>query len=114
MSDLQEVARHDLSVTSLPPAPGGSLGPSPVVPHVTRPRGNTTCSRVPVGYFDQEGVSQLRGTLTQFSESIGGLETVLSSTETLSVPATGPYDFEKGLRTIMKLCVGFSPYLSVS
>ncbi|KAI9428628.1 pleiotropic drug resistance ABC transporter [Lactarius indigo] len=55
------------------------------------------------GYFDEEGVGQLRRTLTHLSEPALGPGTVFSeSSETLSVPATGPFDFEKTLRTIMK------------
>lgn len=108
MSDLQEVVRREQSVSSLRPAPESSqvIGPSPTFPQITRPRANTSCSsRVPVGYFDQEGVSQLRRTITNLSESARGRETVLSSSETLSVPATGPFDFEKTLRTIMRMYV---------
>lgn len=108
MSGLQEVAERDQSVTSLPPAPENAQGitPSPVVPQIKRARGHSTCSRVPVGYFDQEGVNQLRGTLTTLSETMVATGAVLSeSTETLSVPATGPFDFEKTLRNIMKMYV---------
>ena len=104
MSDLQEVARRDQSVSSLPPAPENLQvigNPSPIIPQITRDRGYSSCSHVPVGYFDQQGVSQLRRTLTHLHETEGGVE----STETLSVPTGGSFDFEKTLRTIMKLCV---------
>ena len=113
MSGLQEVARQ--SVSSLPPAPENAIigTPSPIVPQITRGRGHSTCSRVPVGYFDQEGVNQLRRTLTHLTETVGGPGT--ESSETLSVPATGPFDFEKTLRTIMKMyVVASAPYLSIS
>ncbi|KAI9464144.1 ABC-2 type transporter-domain-containing protein [Lactarius psammicola] len=96
MSDLQEVARRDQSASSLPPASEDAQvirPPSPIVPQITTPHGNSSHSRVSVGYFDREGVNQLRSTLTHLSGS---------RTETLSVPATGPFDFEKVLRTIMK------------
>ncbi|KAH9022164.1 pleiotropic drug resistance ABC transporter [Lactarius pseudohatsudake] len=108
MSDLQEVAQHDQSVSSLPLAPEDVevIGPrSPIVPRITRPHGNSSPSHDSVGHFDfdQEGVNQLRRTLTLHSESARGPGTVLSeSSETLSVPATGPFDFGKTLRTIMK------------
>ncbi|KAH9077823.1 ABC-2 type transporter-domain-containing protein [Lactarius deliciosus] len=106
MSDLQEVAQHDQSVSSLPLTPEDVdvIGPrSPIVPQITRPHGNSSRSHVSVGHVDQVGVNQLRRTLTYLSESAGGPGTVLSeSSETLSVPATGPFDFEKTLRTIMK------------
>ncbi|KAN0136953.1 ABC-2 type transporter domain containing protein [Lactarius tabidus] len=106
MSDLQEIARRDQSVSSLPPAPENVevIGrPSPIIPQIMRARGDS-CSHVPVGYFDQEGVSQLRRTLTHLSEAVGGPGAAISeSLETLSVPADGSFDFEKTLRTIMKL-----------
>ena len=107
MSDLQEVVRRDQSVSSLPLAPESSqiVGLSPIVTQAVRPLGTSSCSHVPVGYFDQEGVSKLRPTLTHLSESARGPETVLSSSETLSVPATGPFDFEKTLRNIMRMYV---------
>jgi hypothetical protein len=115
MSDLQEVARRDASVSSLPPAPENVqfIGhPSPIVPQITRARGDS-CSRVPVGYFDREGVSQLRRTLTHLSETVGGSGAVVSeSLETLSVPTDGSFDFEKALRTIMKLYVVVSAPIS--
>ncbi|KAH8987621.1 ABC-2 type transporter-domain-containing protein [Lactarius akahatsu] len=108
MSDLQEVAQRDQSVSSLPPAPEDAQVTDPplIAPPVTGPHGGSSGSHVPVGYFDEEGVGQLRRTLTHLSESAlgpGTPGTVLSeSCETLSVPATGPFDFEKTLRTIMK------------
>ncbi|SRR6266702_517356 len=106
MSDLQEVARRDQSVSFPPPAPENAqvVGPpSQIVPQIAKPHGDSSCSHVPVGYFDQEGIGQLRRTLTHLSESTRGPGTLPSeSLETLSVPATGPFDFEKALRTIMK------------
>ncbi len=106
MSDLQEVARRDQSASSLPLAlenPQVIGPPSPIVPQITTPHGNSSHSRVSVGYFDQEGVGQLRRTLTHLPGSAPDPGTVLSeSSETLSVPATGPFDFEKTLRAIMK------------
>ncbi|SRR6266702_419964 len=118
MSDLQEVARDNQSVSSLPPAPENAqvIGtPSPIVPQITRPHANSSCcSRVPVGYFDQEGVNQLRRTLTHLSESTRVPGSVLSeSVETLSVPATGPFDFEKTLRGIIKMYVVASAPISI-
>jgi hypothetical protein len=107
MSDLQEVARHGQSVSSLPLAPENAQvigSPSPIVPEITRHHANSSCSRVSLGHFDQEGVSQLRRTLTHLSESARGPGTVLSSesSETVFVPPTGPFDFEQTLRTVMK------------
>ncbi|KAH9045960.1 ABC-2 type transporter-domain-containing protein [Lactarius hengduanensis] len=106
MSDLQEVARRDQSVSSLPPAPENARvidPPSPVIQR-RRPHANSSCSHVPVGYFDQEGVNQLRRTLTHLSEATRVHGTTISeSTETVSVPTTGPFDFEKTLRNIMKM-----------
>ncbi|KAI9448645.1 ABC-2 type transporter-domain-containing protein [Russula earlei] len=103
MSDLQQqVAQRNPSVDSLPRAPDGApandVPSSPSVPHQTRPRAS---SRVTVGYFDQAGVDQLRRTLTRLSEAIPENERGLS-TETLSVPTTGPFDLEKTLRAIMR------------
>ncbi|KAH9171890.1 ABC-2 type transporter-domain-containing protein [Lactarius sanguifluus] len=107
MSDLQEVARRDQSVSSLPPAPENAQvidPPSPIVIQKRRPHANSSCSHVPVGYFDQEGVNQLRRTLTHLSEATRVHGTTISeSTETVSVPTTGPFDFEKTLRNIMKM-----------
>jgi hypothetical protein len=56
-----------------------------------------------MGYFDREGVEQLRHTLTHISETRPESINPLSS-EALSIPATGPFDFEKTLRLIMKKC----------
>jgi len=104
MSDIQRVAKNDPSVDSLPIAPENphSNEPSPSIPH--RIPGRGAGSRVTVGYFDREGVDQLRRTLTHISESRQQPLHALSS-ETLSVPSTGPFDFEKTLRVIMKKCV---------
>jgi ATP-binding cassette subfamily G (WHITE) protein 2 (SNQ2) len=105
MSDLQRVAKSDPSVDSLPIAPEipQSTEASPVIPH--RIPGRGAGSRVTVGYFDREGVDQLRRTLTQINESRPDHTSNAVSSETLSVPATGPFDFEKTLRVIMKKCV---------
>jgi hypothetical protein len=59
-------------------------------------------SRVTVGYFDRAGVDQLRHTLTHLSESREPDNLRALSSETLTVPATGPFDFERMLRTIMR------------
>ena len=104
--DIQRVAKNNTSVDSLPVAPENppSNEPSPSIPH--RVPGRGAGSRVTVGYFDREGVDQLRRTLTHISEA--RLEPALNavSSETLSVPAAGPFDFERTLRLIMKKCVG--------
>ena len=110
MSDLREITQRYQSFSSLPPAHESSQvihsSPiSPIVSQITRPHGNISFSRVSLGYFDEEDVSQLWRTLTHFSESARVPETALSSSETLSVPVTGPFDFEKALRTIIKMYV---------
>ncbi|KAI9464145.1 P-loop containing nucleoside triphosphate hydrolase protein [Lactarius psammicola] len=72
MAGLQEVARRDQSASSLPPAPEDVqiiCPPPPIVPQITRYHGNSSHSRVSMGYFDREGVNQLRSTLTHLSES---------------------------------------------
>jgi hypothetical protein len=102
MSDLERVAKRDESVDSLPAAPETSQPndvPSPPIPG--RPFGRAS-SRVTVGYFDRAGVDQLRQTLTRVSESRDPENLNALSSETLSVPATGPFDFERTLRNIMK------------
>jgi hypothetical protein len=110
MSDIQRVAKHDPSVDSLPIAPENPHAneASPSIPH--RVPGRGAGSRVTVGYFDREGVDQLRRTLTHVSEA--GQDPALNalSSETLSVPHTGPFDFEKTLRVIMKKCVVVLPH----
>ena len=105
MSEIQRVAKNDPSVDSLPVAPENppSNEPSPSIPH--RIPGRGAGSRVTVGYFDREGVDQLRRTLTHISESRQEPALNALSLETLSVPQTGPFDFEKTLRVIMKKCV---------
>jgi hypothetical protein len=105
MSDIQRVAKNDPSVDSLPIAPENppSNEPSPSIPH--RVPGRGAGSRVTVGYFDREGVDQLRRTLTNISESRQEPTLNALSLETLSVPATGPFDLERTLRLIMKKCV---------
>ncbi|KAI0298342.1 ABC-2 type transporter-domain-containing protein [Multifurca ochricompacta] len=104
MADLQQVSGRDPSVESLPRATRNTQfddSPSPVI---SQGRRRSICpppARVTMGYFDQEGVAQLRRTLTHLSETHP--ETFLTaSSETLSVPTTGPFDFEKTLRIIMK------------
>jgi ATP-binding cassette, subfamily G (WHITE), member 2, SNQ2 len=102
MADLQRAANNP-SVESLPEAPVNAQVnevPSPSVPH-SSPRGRAS-SRVTMGYFDREGVEQLRHTLTHISETRGPESINPLSSETLSVPATGPFDFERTLRLIMK------------
>lgn len=106
MSDIQRVAKNDPSVDSLPIAPDHaqvSEVPSPVAPH--KIPGRSAASRVTVGYFDREGVDNLRRTLTRFSESQEPTTLNALSSESLTVPATGPFDFERTLRSIMKKCV---------
>jgi ATP-binding cassette subfamily G (WHITE) protein 2 (SNQ2) len=100
MSDPERVARADQSVDSLPPAPENSqvnYHSSPVVPASPR-----TSNRVTVGYFDRAGVDQLRRTLTHLSEVYDTENARQVSSETLSVPPTGPFDFERTLRNIMR------------
>ncbi len=102
MSDLERVTKMDQSVDSLPQAPESSQVndvPSPSVP--PRPFGRAG-SRVTVGYFDRAGVDHLRRTLTHLSETRDPENVHALSSETLTVPTTGPFDFEKTLRTIMR------------
>ncbi len=105
MSDIQRIAKNDPSVDSLPIAPENPQvnEASPSIPH--RIPGRGAGSRVTVGYFDREGVDQLRRTLTHVSEARQEPTLGALSSETLSVPTTGPFDFEKTLRVIMKKCV---------
>jgi len=88
--------RVDQSVDSLPPAPETSQANYLPSPLVTPRSPERTSDRVTVGYFDRAGVDQLRRTLTHLSETYD------PENETLSIPATGPFDFERTLRTIMK------------
>ena len=104
MSEIQSVAKNDPSVDSLPIAPNPpSNEPSPSIPHRIPSRG--VGERVTVGYFDREGVDQLRSTLTNISELHQDPTLNALSSETLSVPQTGPFDLERTLRLIMKKCV---------
>lgn len=106
MSDIERVAKNDPSVDSLPVAPDNvqfTQVPSPSIPHRIPERG--IGSRVTVGYFDREGVDQLRRTLTHLSEVQEPEVAGAVSVESLSVPQTGPFDFERTLRTIMRKCV---------
>ncbi|KAF8477639.1 ABC-2 type transporter-domain-containing protein [Russula ochroleuca] len=104
MSNIQRLARNDdPSVDSLPVAPDHlqvNEVSSPSVPHKIPERG--VGERVTVGYFDREGVDQLRRTLTHFSEAEEPALARILSSESVSVPPTGPFDFERTLRTIMK------------
>jgi hypothetical protein len=126
MWDLQEVAGHEESISSSP-LPSDyvhvTAPPSPIVPRITRHNGHSCCPRCLRGpeddfdlegildyydlwgsldYFNLEGVGQLPLSLPSLSESTSVPGNVLAeSSESLSVP-TGPFDFEKTLRTIMK------------
>jgi hypothetical protein len=105
MSDLQSVAKSDPSVDSLPAAADNTQvdeTPSPSAPDLPE-RG--AGSRVTMGYFDQEGVDELRLTLTHISETKAPTHLDALSSETLLAPATGPFNFERTLRTVMKKCV---------
>jgi hypothetical protein len=99
MSDLQQITGRNPSVDSLPPAPDNAQV------HVQPARRRSTFgrrragSRVTMGYFDREGVDQLRRTLTHLSETPEGQ---VGSSETLSIPTTGQFDLEKTLRLIIK------------
>lgn len=101
-ADLERVTRIDRSVDSLPPAPETSqanyISSAPVSPRIP----GRSSNRVTVGYFDRAGVDQLRRTLTHLSETYDPENARALSSETLSVPVAGPFDFEKTLRTIMK------------
>lgn len=94
--------RVDQSVDSLPPAPETSQANYLPSPLVTPRSPERTSDRVTVGYFDRAGVDQLRRTLTHLSETYDPENARALSSETLSVPVAGPFDFEKTLRTIMK------------
>jgi hypothetical protein len=108
MSDLQQGAGRNPSVESLPLAPESSqVNVSPQVPHRSVSGRARAGSRVTMGYFDREGADRLRRTLTHLSETQEQTEQVGSS-ETLSVPKTGPFDLEKTLRTIVKKFVNAS------
>ena len=104
MSDLQQVPRSGPSIESLPIAPEtDQINELPTTPRIGQGNRGRACSHVSMGYFDREGVEELRRTLTHISappETVNPL-----SSETLSVPATGPFDFEKMLQTIVKKCV---------
>ena len=105
MSEIERVARNDPSVDSLPVAPDNAQVnevPSPSLPHRIPSRG--IGERVTFGYFDREGVDQLRRTLTHLSEIQEPEVAGAVSQESLSVPPTGPFDFERTLRTIMRKC----------
>lgn len=105
MSEIERVARSDPSVDSLPIATENPQANelSPSIPH--RIPGRGAGSRVTVGYFDREGVDQLRRTLTHINESRQEAPLDAMSTETISVPTTGNFDLEKTLRLVMKKCV---------
>ncbi|KAI0265441.1 ABC-2 type transporter-domain-containing protein [Gloeopeniophorella convolvens] len=89
-----------------PLAPEGvqfSDPPSPTIPRKTPTPGGRRSSggRVSVGHFDSEGVDDLRRTFTRLSEAQP--DTLRTESEaTLSVPATGPFDFERTLRNVMR------------
>jgi ATP-binding cassette subfamily G (WHITE) protein 2 (SNQ2) len=107
---VEQVANR--SVDSLPAAPDNSQ-PDDLPPPSAPPRFfGRASSRVTVGYFDRAGVDQLRRTLTHLSENRDGENAHTFSSETLSVPATGPFDFEKTLRNIMKKYV-IAPTISI-
>lgn len=127
MSDPQdlEAVRDDWGISFLPlTSENVQVPPSPIVPHqITRPHGSSCCPRCshpPADFFDLEGVLDyydLWGSLDYFNlEGVGQLPLTLphlsestrrpgaarpESPDSLLVP-TGPFDFEKTLRNIMK------------
>jgi ATP-binding cassette, subfamily G (WHITE), member 2, SNQ2 len=107
---VEQVANR--SVDSLPAAPESSQ-PNDLPSRPAPPRFfGRASSRVTVGYFDRAGVDQLRRTLTHLSENRDPENAHAFSSETLSVPATGPFDFEKALRNVMKKYV-IAPTVSI-
>ncbi|KXN88770.1 Brefeldin A resistance protein [Leucoagaricus sp. SymC.cos] len=73
------------------------------VSHHTRPRRGSSVSRVDVGFFDPEGVEELRRTLTQ--ESISekkGSRNFSTSDATLAVKEGELFDLAKALRKIVQ------------
>ncbi|EMD36973.1 hypothetical protein CERSUDRAFT_114880 [Gelatoporia subvermispora B] len=67
-------------------------------------------SHVDVGFFDREGVNELRRNISRLSESLGQEQPRPSSgrsegasvfSDDTLIPGDGPYDLEKALRTIM-------------
>ncbi|KDR70391.1 hypothetical protein GALMADRAFT_254847 [Galerina marginata CBS 339.88] len=80
--------------------------PPPVSPKqvFTRPRGNSSVSRVDVDFFDPDGVHQLRRTMTQQKEDepAQNKRTSQSSDATLHVKDDQPFDFEKTIRHMVR------------
>jgi hypothetical protein len=115
MSHLQQAVGRNPSIDSLPPAPENLqvTNDSPALPHRSIPGRPGVGSRVTMGYFDREGVDRLRRTLTHLSETQHAEPEQVGSSETLSVPTTGPFDFEKTLRTIMKRFVNLTTLTNV-
>lgn len=95
---------------------------SPHPPHshpngLGRSRRLSTASRVSVDFFDPEGVSELKRTLTQDRMSMkAGLDaekskdpergSMQSDSSTLPVDSEGAFDLEKMIRTIIRRYVG--------
>ncbi|KAI0043049.1 hypothetical protein FA95DRAFT_1631947 [Auriscalpium vulgare] len=62
-----------------------------------RKRSHSSSSHVDIDHFDPEGVHDLRRSLSRVDAGLGN-----ASESTLAVPNSGPFDFEKTLRNVMK------------
>ncbi|RDX52640.1 pleiotropic drug resistance ABC transporter [Lentinus brumalis] len=106
-----QAAIHNLHEERRDRGRSGSAPSSPAMPSQNHPltrqmSSSSRSSRVDIGFFDPEGVEQLRRTLSRQSETHGrgeGQSVHSGSTdETLSGSNDGPFDFEKTLRNLIK------------
>jgi ATP-binding cassette subfamily G (WHITE) protein 2 (SNQ2) len=103
VSDLERLSEinHWQSVGSLPETFRADDDPSPHWQTSSTLAGRAT---LPV-FVDGAGDDQPQRTLVDLSESRGLDDLDFQSSETLSVPTTGPFDFEKTIRIMIKKCV---------
>lgn len=116
-----QAAIHNLHEERRDRGRSGSAPSSPAMPSQNHPltrqmSSSSRSSRVDIGFFDPEGVEQLRRTLSRQSETQsphiahagpsgrGEGQSIHSGStdETLSGSNDGPFDFEKTLRNLIK------------
>lgn len=82
------------------------ISPRPPSQRPKNRRKNSGASHVDVDFFDPSGVRQLNRTLSRMSSNQGDVESA-STYSDATLTTSGPFDFERTIRVVMKKCVPF-------